>query len=121
MELPTDVHEPGVADQALREHGPAAAEDVDPHRPRRGPVKRLPPRERAIAPLAEVREHEPEVFSRARRFLLPKDYVRYRLTGAMCSDVSDASGTALLDVGRRQWSSEMLAALEIPPSFVATG
>ena len=68
--------------------------------------------------IAWVREHEPEVFARATKFLLPKDYVRYRLTGTMCFDVSDASGTSLFDVGRRQWSSEMLAALEIPASFV---
>lgn len=69
--------------------------------------------------IAWVRRHEPEVFARATRFLLPKDYVRYRLTGEMAGDVSDASGTALFDVRERRWSAEMLTALELPDSFVA--
>ena len=46
--------------------------------------------------------------------LLPKDYARYKLTGEFFSDVSDASGTSLFDVGQRCWSDEMLAALDIP-------
>jgi len=58
-----------------------------------------------------VRENDPEVFRRIASVLLPKDYLRYRLTGALASDVSDASGTLLLDVARRDWSSEMVAAL----------
>ena len=57
-----------------------------------------------------LREHEPEVAARLRRVLLPKDYVRLRMTGEAISDCSDASGTLWLDVGRRAWSSEMLAA-----------
>jgi xylulokinase len=58
-----------------------------------------------------VERHEPEVFRRIARVLLPKDYIRYRLTGAFVSDVSDAAGTSLLDVGARSWSDEMLDAL----------
>jgi xylulokinase len=54
-----------------------------------------------------VRDHEPALFARVRKVLLPKDYVRFRLTGAYASDVSDASGTALFDVVRRRWSYEM--------------
>ncbi|HEX8219453.1 MAG TPA: xylulokinase [Chloroflexia bacterium] len=65
-----------------------------------------------------VREHEPEIYRRAAHVLLPKDYVRYRLTGEYAMEVSDGSGTALLDVRNRRWSSEMLAALDIPPAWL---
>jgi xylulokinase len=60
-----------------------------------------------------VREHEPELWARVRSFLLPKDYVRFRLTGERATDVADASGTLLLDVARRRWSDEMLAATKL--------
>ena len=60
-----------------------------------------------------VREHEPELWARVRTILLPKDYVRLRLTGERASDVADASGTLLFDVADRRWSGEMLDALEI--------
>jgi xylulokinase len=65
-----------------------------------------------------VREHEPENFARVRHVLLPKDYVRLRLTGELATDVSDASGTLLFDVARRTWSERVLAALEIPPEWL---
>ena len=65
-----------------------------------------------------VREHEPQVWGRIAHVLLPKDYIRYRLTGALLGEVSDASGTALFDVGRRQWSEEMLAAVGIPRAWL---
>ena len=68
--------------------------------------------------IAWVRKHEPEVYGRVAKFLLPKDYARFRLTGAYATDVADASGTALFDVGSRGWSDEMLAALDIPRSWV---
>ena len=58
-----------------------------------------------------VREHEPELWERVRTVLLPKDYVRLRLTGERVTDVADASGTLLFDVARRRWSSEMLDAV----------
>ncbi|MDH7516582.1 MAG: xylulokinase [Bacteroidota bacterium] len=61
-----------------------------------------------------LRVNEPDAYARTAHVLLPKDYIRYRLTGAMHGDVSDASGTSLLDVGTRRWSDEMIAALEIP-------
>jgi xylulokinase len=61
-----------------------------------------------------LREEEPEAYARVRHVLLPKDYVRYLLTGELATDVSDASGTLLLDVRRRDWSSELLGALELP-------
>jgi xylulokinase len=60
-----------------------------------------------------VRETEPEIWARVRSVLLPKDYVRLRLTGERATDVADASGTLLLDVRRRAWSREMLRLTEI--------
>jgi xylulokinase len=65
-----------------------------------------------------VRRHEPEVYARARHILLPKDYVRYRLTGAYALDKADGSGTILFDLRARDWSPEMLAALDIPPAWL---
>jgi xylulokinase len=65
-----------------------------------------------------VREHEPEVYARIATCLLPKDYIRYKLTGTFFSDVADASGMSLLDVGARRWSDEMLRALEIPEAWL---
>ncbi|MCP3448098.1 xylulokinase [Bradyrhizobium sp. CCGUVB14] len=57
-----------------------------------------------------VARHEPDVFERVAKVLLPKAYVRYRLTGEMAEDMSDAAGTLWLDVGRRDWSAELLHA-----------
>jgi xylulokinase len=68
--------------------------------------------------LVWVREHEPEVYARVATVLLPKDYVRYRLTGELLGEVSDASGTALFDVGRRRWSDDMLRALQVPRGWL---
>jgi xylulokinase len=55
-----------------------------------------------------VRENEPENWERVRSLMLPKDYVRFRLTGERATDLADASGTLLLDVAHRRWSEEML-------------
>jgi xylulokinase len=57
-----------------------------------------------------LQRHEPEVFARTRHVLLPKAWLRYRLTGEMAEEMSDASGTLWLDVGRRDWSEELLGA-----------
>jgi len=57
-----------------------------------------------------VAEHEPDVFQSIHKVLLPKDYIRYRLSGSFGSDMSDAAGTLWLDVGQRRWSQDMLAA-----------
>jgi xylulokinase len=57
-----------------------------------------------------MRAHEPDLFARIARVLLPKDYVRLCMTGDMASDLSDSAGTLWLDVGKRSWSEEMLAA-----------
>ena len=61
-----------------------------------------------LTKLLWVRAHEPEIWKRFRSFLLPKDYVRMRLTGVRAIDVADASGTLLLDVARRRWSVPIL-------------
>ena len=60
-----------------------------------------------------VREREPDVFARVRRVLLPKDYLRLRMTGDSASDMSDSAGTLWLDVARRRWSGEMLEACDL--------
>ena len=65
-----------------------------------------------------VRDHEPANFERVRMMLLPKDYVRFRLTGQFASEVSDASGTSLFDVVRRRWSWEMMDALDLDRGIV---
>ncbi|MBN1372566.1 MAG: xylulokinase [Anaerolineaceae bacterium] len=61
-----------------------------------------------------VQENEPEVYARVKHILLPKDYVRYCLTGEFAIDRADAAGTILLDIKTRDWSPEMLSALNIP-------
>src|SRR6266508_2409575 len=65
-----------------------------------------------------LRRHEPEVYARIAHVLLPKDYVRFRLTGERAIDAADASGTLLFDVARRRWSEEVLDALELPPEWL---
>lgn len=60
-----------------------------------------------------VRNNEPENFKRCRHILLPKDYIRFRLTGTFATDYSDASGTQLLDIKNRCWSCELLDKLDI--------
>ncbi len=65
-----------------------------------------------------LREHEPDAYARIRHVLLPKDYVRLRLTGERATDVADASGTLLFDVAERRWSGEVLDALEIPVNWL---
>lgn len=65
-----------------------------------------------------VREHEPENWKRVRSVMLPKDYVRFRLTGERAIDMADASGTLMLDVGKRRWSNEMLSAAGIDEALL---
>ena len=67
-----------------------------------------------------VREHEPANFERIRRIMLPKDYIRFKLTGEYATDVSDASGTGLFEVARRRWSSEMAERVGIDASHPAS-
>ena len=65
-----------------------------------------------------VRRHEPQVFERVARVLLPKDYVRLCMTGEYATDLSDASGTLWVDVGRRRWSETMLEACALGADFM---
>ena len=65
-----------------------------------------------------VRRHEPEIYARVRHVLLPKDYLRLRLTGACASDLAGAGGTLLLDLAARRWSREVLAAFDIPAGWL---
>jgi xylulokinase len=65
-----------------------------------------------------VKENEPEVYAEARHILLPKDYIRYRLTGEYAMDKADGSGTILFDLKSRSWSDEVLAALGIPVEWL---
>ncbi len=65
-----------------------------------------------------VSDEEPDIYSKTAKALLPKDYFRYRLSGEFFSEVSDASGTCLLDVSKRQWSEEMLDACKIPSEWL---
>lgn len=68
--------------------------------------------------LVWVREHEPDVWQRIAHVLLPKDYVRLRLTGDHAVDKADGSGTLLFDLARRDWSAEVVAALGIDPEWL---
>lgn len=65
-----------------------------------------------------VQQNEPEVYARARHILLPKDYIRYQLTGDFAVDRAGGAGTLLFDLRQRTWSDEVLAALEISPELL---
>lgn len=65
-----------------------------------------------------LRQNEPQAFARVSKILLPKDYIRYRLTGAFATEVSDASGTLLFNVRERRWCWQVLDALEIPAGWL---
>ena len=65
-----------------------------------------------------VRDNEPDLYERVNKMLLPKDYLRFRLTGEFATEVSDASGTALFDVVRREWSTPMMEALGLDNSIL---
>ena len=65
-----------------------------------------------------VQEHEPEIWKQARHILLPKDYVRYKLTCKFASDRAGGAGTILFDLAKRDWSPEVLSALEIPAEYL---
>jgi xylulokinase len=65
-----------------------------------------------------VKENEPEIYAQAAHALLPKDYVRLKLTGVYAMDKADGAGTVLMDLKKRDWSEEVLAALEIPAAWM---
>lgn len=64
-----------------------------------------------------VKQYEPEIFAKAKVFLLPKDYVRFAMTGQIHMDYSDAAGTLLLDIAAKKWSEELCELLDIPVSL----
>ena len=66
-----------------------------------------------------VKNNEPDIFEKCRHILLPKDYLRFRLTGEFATEVSDASGMQLLDVPNRKWSDVMIEAVGIKPEYLA--
>ena len=65
-----------------------------------------------------MRDHEPEIFQRAAHLLLPKNYIRFRLTGGIATEVSDASGTLLLNVKNRRWSGEACSILGVDTALL---
>jgi len=71
-----------------------------------------------LTKLLWVRDHQPEIFARIAHVLCPKDYVRFRLTGEYAMDMQEASGTLLLDVAHRRWSTEVAEAAGIPLSWL---
>lgn len=66
-----------------------------------------------------VQENEPELYAKCAHILLPKDYIRYKLTGEFATEASDAAGMQLMDIPKRDWSPEMLSALHIDRSLLA--
>src|SRR5207244_10475762 len=68
-----------------------------------------------------LRDEEPKSYARLHSVLLPKDYLRLRLTGDKATDASDASGTLLLDLKERGWSREIVHALEVPSEWLPRG
>ncbi len=65
-----------------------------------------------------VQKHEPEIWKKARHILLPKDYVRYKLTNGFAIDKADGAGTVLFDLAKRDWSAEVLSAFNIPAEYL---
>jgi xylulokinase len=65
-----------------------------------------------------VHDNEPDAYARIAHVLLPKDYIRFRLSGAYVADVADGSGFGLMDIGKRTWSDELLAAYDIPRAWL---
>ena len=65
-----------------------------------------------------IRNNEPAIYGKIVKIMLPKDYIRYMLTGENASDMSDASGTGLLNVAKRNWDGEVLSKLDVDPSWL---
>ena len=92
----------------------AECRDIEEREPRARKIAGNIPLAGFTAPkLVWVKKHEPRVFDKVAKVLLPKDYVRLRMTGEHASDMSDSSGTFWLDVAKRAWSDELLAATDM--------
>ncbi len=89
----------------------AECQDIEDREPRAREISGNIPLAGFTAPkLVWVKKHEPKIFDKVAKVLLPKDYIRLRMTGDYASDMSDSSGTYWLDVAKRQWSDALLAA-----------
>ena len=107
----------------LHNDGRSAAEaaELNARLPEIGSIAGVPAMPGFAAPkLLWMARHEPDALSRARHLLLPKDYVRFRLTHGFATDMCDASGALLLDGARRQWSPQIAAAVGIPLEMLPT-
>ncbi len=99
----------------------AEAEELNRKLPTIGTIAGVPAMPGFAAPkLLWLARHEPEVLGRARHLLLPKDYLRFRLTHGFATDMCDASGALLLDGAKREWSPEIAAAAGIPLAMLPT-
>ena len=97
----------------------AEAEELNRRLPAIGTIAGVPAMPGFAAPkLIWLTRHEPEVMAKARNLLLPKDYIRFRMTGSFATDMCDASGALLLDGATRQWSPEIAAACGIETSLL---
>jgi xylulokinase len=97
----------------------AEADELNRKLPAIGAIAGVPAMPGFAAPkLIWLRKHEPDVMARARHLLLPKDYVRYRMTGSFATDMCDASGALLLDGATRQWSPAIAEACGIDLSLL---
>ncbi|MEI8179370.1 xylulokinase [Aestuariivirga sp.] len=110
---------PAILHNDGRSHAEAA--DLNSKLPGIGTIAGVPAMPGFAAPkLLWLSRHEPDVLERARHLLLPKDYVRFRMTGGFATDMCDASGALLLDNAKRQWSPEIAAAVGIALSMLPT-
>lgn len=99
----------------------AEADELNRVLPAIGTIAGVPAMPGFAAPkLLWLRKHEPEVIAKARQLLLPKDYVRFRMTGSFATDMCDGSGALLLDGARREWSPEIAGACGIQMSLLPT-
>ncbi|TKT77637.1 xylulokinase [Aquamicrobium sp. LC103] len=105
------VLRPSILWNDTRSHAEAAALDADPRF--RGITGNIVFPGFTAPKLAWIRNNEPDVFAKVAKVLLPKDYLRFWLTGEHISEMSDSAGTSWLDVERRTWSDELLAATEL--------
>jgi xylulokinase len=97
----------------------AEADELNRKLPAIGAIAGVPAMPGFAAPkLIWLQKHEPDVMARARHLLLPKDYVRYRMTGSLATDMCDASGALLLDGATRQWSPAIAEACGIDLSLL---
>jgi xylulokinase len=110
---------PAILHNDGRSH--AEAQELNKRLPEIGTIAGVPAMPGFAAPkLLWMARHEPDVLARARHLLLPKDYVRFRMTGGFATDMCDASGALLLDGAKREWSPEIAAAAGIALTMLPT-